>query len=104
MVYAKQETRVGQMPNGSIAKERVNRAIDQAALTVFDLIGQFNDPERRHLLMGYFKPDDDLAQLEANLCKVEAHIDKAMRKLREELLLLKMLREAVDYLLSQTHA
>ncbi|MCI0563651.1 MAG: hypothetical protein MN733_34695 [Nitrososphaera sp.] len=104
MDHAKQETRLGRMPIGSSAKEKTDRAIDEAALTISDLITQFNDPEKHHILKDYFKSNYDLRRLEANLCKAEAQFDKAMQiLLREERQQLKMLRKAVDYLLSQSH-
>lgn len=102
MDHAKQETRLRRMPNRSSAKEKTDRAIDQAALTISDLIAEFNDPETHHFLKDYFKSNDDLRRLEANLCKAEAQFDKAMQIFRDERLQLKMLREAVDYLLSQS--
>jgi len=102
MDYAKQQTRLGRIPHGSSAKEKSDRAIDQAALTISDLIAEFNDPERHHFFKHYFKSNDDLRRVEANLCKAEAQFDKAMQIFRDERLQLKMLREAVDYLLSQS--
>ena len=101
MDYAKQTTRAVQMPNGSSSKEKADHAVDQAVMTICELIGRFNDPKRHDLLMGYFKPSHDLRQLEASLSKAEADLDAAMTRLREELLQLKMLREAVDFLTSQ---
>ena len=104
MNYGKHELRLDHFPNESGIKEKSDCAIDQAALTISNLISQFNDGERHHLLEGYFKSNDDLRGLEANLCKAEVQIEKAMQLLRTERLELKMLREAVDYLLSQYSA
>lgn len=101
MTYSKQGLRLINLHNGSGSKEKFDHAIDQAALTISDLISQFNDGEKHHLLEGYFNSSDDLRGLEANLCRAEAQIEKAMQLLHSERLELKMLREAVDYLLSQ---
>jgi len=90
------------MPNESVNNPRLDREIDQAAFAVFDLIRQFNDPKRQHLLNGYFNPKQSLEQLEAKLCTAETHLDQSLRQFREILTQLKLMREAVNFLLVQT--
>lgn len=89
-------------PNNSFTEEQTDCAIDEAAIVIFDLINQFNDPTGKHLLQGYFRTDQDLIGLEANLSRAETHVQNAERQIRETIDQLRMLRNGVEYLISQS--
>ena len=53
-------------------------------------------------MKGYFKTDQDLGRLEAKIRRTEVHVGNAERQLQKTVAQLKMLRDGVEYLISQS--